>query len=217
RPPGGRRDLQRRDSGTHGHGRYRADRRAFAAGLVRRASSRAAAALGGVDRRRGRRLAELPDVLRQACVSRDGRGQRVRLAGPPSRRNRPCVARPGRQDGAGTRAHDARRLRLRPQRAEPSALHRVRLRALGAAATRGGAGRHRARSGHRRPAGRVTRAATFLGLMLLCPCPWFALAVGGLLPLPVIVAYGTAGGVMLAISLIHLVVYTWIFHKIAWS
>ena len=63
----------------------------------------------------------------------------------------------------------------------------------------------------------MTRAATFLGLMLLCPCPWFALAVGGLLPLPVIVAYGTAGGVMLAISLIHLVVYTWIFHKIAWS
>jgi hypothetical protein len=53
--------------------------------------------------------------------------------------------------------------------------------------------------------------------MLLCPCPWYALAVGGLLPLPVIVAYGTAGGIMLAISLVHLVVYTWIFHKIAWS
>ena len=63
----------------------------------------------------------------------------------------------------------------------------------------------------------MTRAITFLGLMLLCPCPWYALAVGGLLPLPVIVAYGAAGGVMLVISLIHLVVYTWIFHKIAWS
>ena len=36
----------------------------------------------------------------------------------------------------------------------------------------------------------MTRATTFLGLMLLCPCPWYMLAVGGLLPLPVIVAYG---------------------------
>ena len=63
----------------------------------------------------------------------------------------------------------------------------------------------------------MTRATTFLGLMLLCPCPWYALAVGGLLPLPVIVAYGARGGIMLVISLIHLVVYTWIFHKIAWS
>ena len=63
----------------------------------------------------------------------------------------------------------------------------------------------------------MTRATTFLGLMLLCPCPWYMLSVGGLLPLPVIVAYGTAGGLMLVFSLIHLVVYTWIFHKIAWS
>ena len=62
----------------------------------------------------------------------------------------------------------------------------------------------------------MTRATTFLGLMLLCPCPWYMLAVGGLLPLPVIVAYGTAGGTVLAFSLVHLVVYTWIFHRVAW-
>ena len=63
----------------------------------------------------------------------------------------------------------------------------------------------------------MTRAATFVGLMLLFPCPWYMIAVGGLLPLPVIVAYGAAGGVVLAFSLIHLVVYAWIFHRVAWS
>jgi hypothetical protein len=61
----------------------------------------------------------------------------------------------------------------------------------------------------------VIRAGTFVGLMLLFPCPWFMFAVGGLLPLPVIVAYGAAGGVVLALTLVHLVVYTWIFYKVA--
>jgi len=61
----------------------------------------------------------------------------------------------------------------------------------------------------------VIRTATFAGLMLLFPCPWFMFAVGGLLPLPVIVAYGTGGGVVLAVTLVHLVVYTWIFYKVA--
>jgi hypothetical protein len=62
---------------------------------------------------------------------------------------------------------------------------------------------------------RVIRTATFVGLMLLFPCPWFMFAVGGLLPLPVIVAYGAGGGMVLAVTLIHLVVYTWIFYKAA--
>ena len=63
--------------------------------------------------------------------------------------------------------------------------------------------------------GRVIRIGTFVGLMLLFPCPWFMFAVGGLLPLPIIVAYGRAGGVVLAVTLVHLVVYTWIFYKVA--
>src|SRR5437867_12947899 len=41
------------------------------------------------------------------------------------------------------------------------------------------------------------------------------IAVGGVLPLPVIVSYGTAGGVVLVFSLVHLVVYTWIFHRVS--
>ena len=40
----------------------------------------------------------------------------------------------------------------------------------------------------------MIRAGTFVGLMLLFPCPWFMFGVGGLLPLPVIVAYGAAAG-----------------------
>jgi hypothetical protein len=61
----------------------------------------------------------------------------------------------------------------------------------------------------------VIRAATFVGLVLLFPCPWFMFAVGGLLPLPVIVAYGVGGGIVLAVTLVHVVVYTWIFYKVA--
>jgi hypothetical protein len=61
-------------------------------------------------------------------------------------------------------------------------------------------------SGKRRIGETVIRAGTFVGLMLLFPCPWFMFGVGGLLPLPVIVAYGAAGGVVLAVTLVHLVV-----------
>ena len=62
---------------------------------------------------------------------------------------------------------------------------------------------------------RAIRAATFLGLILLFPCPWYMIAVGGLLPLPVIASYGAAGGIVLVFSLVHLVVYTWLFHLVA--
>jgi len=61
----------------------------------------------------------------------------------------------------------------------------------------------------------VIRAGTFLGLILVFPCPWYMIAVGGLLPLPVIVSYGAAGGVVLVFSLVHLVVYTWIFYRMS--
>ena len=61
----------------------------------------------------------------------------------------------------------------------------------------------------------MIRAVTFLGLILAFPCPWYMIAVGGVLPLPVIVSYGTAGGVVLVFSLVHLVVYTWIFHRVS--
>jgi hypothetical protein len=61
----------------------------------------------------------------------------------------------------------------------------------------------------------VIRAGTFLGLMLLFPCPFYMIAVGGLLPLPVIVSYGADGGFVLAIALMHLVVYAWIFFWVA--
>jgi hypothetical protein len=44
-------------------------------------------------------------------------------------------------------------------------------------------------------------------------------AVGGLLPLPVILLFGIgsgpARGIVLLITLVHLVVYAWIFHRIA--
>jgi hypothetical protein len=42
--------------------------------------------------------------------------------------------------------------------------------------------------------GVAVRAATFLALVLAFPCPWYMFAVGGLLPLPVIVRYGLDGG-----------------------
>ena len=51
--------------------------------------------------------------------------------------------------------------------------------------------------------------------MLLFPCPFYMIAVGGLLPLPVIVSYGTDGDFVLAIALMHLVVYAWIFFWVA--
>jgi len=59
------------------------------------------------------------------------------------------------------------------------------------------------------------RTATFLGLMLLFPCFWYLVAVGGLLPLPVIAMYGLDGGVVLVSSLVHLVVYGGIFLYVA--
>ncbi|HZW72654.1 MAG TPA: hypothetical protein VFF43_03875 [Caldimonas sp.] len=61
----------------------------------------------------------------------------------------------------------------------------------------------------------MIRAGTFLGLMLLFPCPFYMIAVGGLLPLPIIVSYGDDRGLLLAIALIHLVVYAWIFFWVA--
>jgi len=62
----------------------------------------------------------------------------------------------------------------------------------------------------------MIRAATFVGLVLLFPSPWFMIAVGGVLPLPVFVAYGIGGGgVVLAISLVHVIIYAWLFGKIA--
>ena len=61
----------------------------------------------------------------------------------------------------------------------------------------------------------MLRAGTFIGLVLLFPCPWYLIAVGGLLPLPVIVLYGAAGGIILAFSLVHLVVYAGVFYLIA--
>src|SRR3989442_12429298 len=62
---------------------------------------------------------------------------------------------------------------------------------------------------------RVIRAVTFLGLILVFPCPWYMIAVGGVLPLPVIVSYGAAGGLVLGFWLVHLAVYTWAFHRVS--
>lgn len=59
------------------------------------------------------------------------------------------------------------------------------------------------------------RAATFVSLCLLFPCPWYLVAVGGLLPLPVIVMYGFGGGILLAFSLVHLALYVGIFFYVA--
>jgi len=61
----------------------------------------------------------------------------------------------------------------------------------------------------------VIRAAIFLALVLFFPCPWYIIAAGGLLPLPVIASYGAAGGSALAFSVVHVVVYTWIFYLLA--
>jgi hypothetical protein len=57
---------------------------------------------------------------------------------------------------------------------------------------------------------------TFVGLILWFPCPWYMVAVGGLLPLPVIALYGIHGGIVLAFSLVHLAVYTALFFYLAW-
>lgn len=62
---------------------------------------------------------------------------------------------------------------------------------------------------------RMIRTGTFVGLILVFPCPWYMIAVGGLLPLPVILLYGIAGGIVLVFSLVHVVIYTWIFHRVA--
>ena len=51
--------------------------------------------------------------------------------------------------------------------------------------------------------------------MLVFPCPWYMIAVGGLLPLPVIAAYGAAGGIVLVFSLVHVVIYTWVFYRVS--
>jgi hypothetical protein len=59
------------------------------------------------------------------------------------------------------------------------------------------------------------RSGTFIGLILAFPCPWYMFAVGGLLPLPVIVLYGLSGGVLLAVSLVHLAAYTGVFYFVA--
>ena len=56
------------------------------------------------------------------------------------------------------------------------------------------------------------RAATFLALVLAFPCPWYMFAVGGLLPLPVILLYGLDGGIVLAVSLVHVAIYTGLFY-----
>lgn len=61
----------------------------------------------------------------------------------------------------------------------------------------------------------MIRAGIFVGLILVFPCPWYMIAVGGLLPLPVILLYGIAGGIVLVFSLVHVVIYAWIFHRVA--
>jgi hypothetical protein len=58
---------------------------------------------------------------------------------------------------------------------------------------------------------RALKGAAFTGLVLWFPCFWYLVAVGGLLPLPVIVMYGFEGGVMLAFSLVHLALYAMLF------
>jgi hypothetical protein len=59
------------------------------------------------------------------------------------------------------------------------------------------------------------RIGMLIGLVLWFPCPWYLVAVGGLLPLPVIVLYGLGGGAMLVFSLIHLAVYASLFVYLA--
>ena len=55
----------------------------------------------------------------------------------------------------------------------------------------------------------------FAGLVLVFPCPWYMVAVGGLLPLPVIMAYGAAEPIMLAFSAVHAALYIWLFWVLA--
>jgi hypothetical protein len=55
------------------------------------------------------------------------------------------------------------------------------------------------------------RSGTFIGLVLWFPCPWYMVAVGGLLPLPVIAMYGIGGGIVLVFSLVHLAIYAGVF------
>ena len=62
---------------------------------------------------------------------------------------------------------------------------------------------------------RMIRTGTFIGLILVFPCPWYMIAVGGLLPLPVILFNGMDGGIVLVFSLVHIAIYTWIFHRMA--
>lgn len=75
---------------------------------------------------------------------------------------------------------------------------------------------------------RALRIAVFIGLALVFPCPWYMVAVGGLLPLPVILLFGIGGGVLMMVSragtvggvvalitLVHLVVYAWLFHRVS--
>ena len=61
----------------------------------------------------------------------------------------------------------------------------------------------------------MIRTGTFIGLILVFPCPWYMIAVGGLLPLPVILYYGMDGGIVQVFSLVHIAIYTWIFHRVA--
>jgi hypothetical protein len=44
------------------------------------------------------------------------------------------------------------------------------------------------------------------------PCPWYFFAVGGLLPLAVIAKYGVDGGILLAASVVHIVLYATLFY-----
>lgn len=55
----------------------------------------------------------------------------------------------------------------------------------------------------------------FAGLVLVFPCPWYMIAVGGLLPLAVIVAYAIEGPLMLAFSAAHAALYIWLFWLLA--
>jgi hypothetical protein len=61
----------------------------------------------------------------------------------------------------------------------------------------------------------MTRIGLFTGLALVFPCPWYMVAVGGLLPLPVIVVFGLSGPIHLAFSVAHAVLYTWLFWVLA--
>lgn len=61
----------------------------------------------------------------------------------------------------------------------------------------------------------MIRTGTFIGLILIFPCPWYMIAVAGLLPLPVIFLYGITDGIVLLISLVHVVIYAWIFHRVS--